>query len=220
MKMFLIIAIILTGFTWSFAQNEQSPIVEKEFDYKNWTLKDVRTSRELELRDLTKGKKLVIAVYFAPWCPNWRHDAPFLERFYEKYKANGLEIVGIGEYDPVDSIKNSLDALKITFPVVYESTDRAEKQKTTHYDYRKMTGDARNWGSPWYVLLDPSALEKKGDTVTKRTRVINGEMIETEGEKFIREKLGLPAEEVKSVADKGKLEVCEPDKKTADLKKP
>jgi hypothetical protein len=37
-------------------------------------------------------------------------------------------------------------------------------------------------------------MEKKGDVLTRKTYVINGEMIELEGEKFIREKLGLPAE--------------------------
>jgi len=46
-------------------------------------------------------------------------------------------------------------------------------------------------------------------------------MIETEGEAFIRKALGLPAGDVKgAVADKGKIEVCEPDGKTPTLKKP
>ena len=153
---------------------------------------------------------------------NWRHDAPFLQRFYDKYKDSGLEIVGVGEYDPVASMKSNLDAMKITFPVVSESTDRASRQKTLHADYRKSTGDTRTWGSPWYILLDPAALERKGDTLVKKSFVINGEMIETEGEKFIREKLGLPAMNPKAaVAGKDKVEVCDPDKPaTITIKKP
>lgn len=175
------------------AQNEQAPIVEKEIEYKDWTYKTVRSGEDLNLRTVAKNNKLVIVVYFAPWCPNWKHDAPMLQRLYEKYHSAGLEIVAVGEYDPLEAIKTNLETLKVTFPAVYESENRSEKQNTRHYSYRKATGDTRNWGSPWYIFLIPSAIEKKGDTLVKKTFVINGEMIETEGEKFIREKLGLPA---------------------------
>ncbi|MBV9215891.1 MAG: TlpA family protein disulfide reductase [Acidobacteria bacterium] len=212
MKLFAAGIIALFAFTISFAQNEQSPIVEKDIMYKNWKYPLVATDEKAELRDLVKGNKLTILVYWAPWCHNWQHDAPFLEKFYEKYHKDGLEIVGIGEYDPVESMKLSLTEFKITFPVVYESINRSQKQKTDHYTYRTSTGDARNWGSPYYVLLTPSMLEKKGDTVTKHTNVINGEMIETEGEAFIRKALGLPPTDPKaSASSSNKAEVCDPD---------
>ena len=84
-------------------------------------------------------------------------------------------------------------------------------------EYRKSTGDNRNWGSPWYVLLDPRAMEKKGDVLVKKTHIINGEMIEAEGERFIRQKLGLPVADVKT-ADKGaKIEACDPTRPTPTL---
>lgn len=221
MKGLFAFVVLLLSLTFAFGQNEQSPIVDKEIDYKNWTYKSIRTGEDVALRDLTVGKKLVIVVYYAPWCMNWRHDAPFLQRFYDKYKANGLEIVAVGEYDPLDSMKNNLNFMKITFPAVYESEKRTDKQYTKHYEYRRSTGDTRNWGSPWYILLEPAAFEKKGDTLVKRSNVINGEMIETEGEKFIREKLGLPPIDPKaSIAANPKIEVCEPEKKTTTLVKP
>lgn len=222
MKSIFVLAIVLFAFSLTFAQNEQSPIVEKDISYKNWTLKSVRTGTDVTLRDLMAGKKLVVVVYFAPWCGNWKHDAPFLQRFYDKYKANGLEIVGVGEYGALDAMKTSLEDLKVTFPVVYESENRTDKQKTAHYQYRVSTGDTRNWGSPWYILLEPERLEKNGDVLVKKTHVINGEMIEAEGEKFIRAKLGLtPGDTKRSVAEKGKVEVCDPEKPSAAiLKKP
>ena len=221
MKSLSVITIVLFAITFSFAQNEQSPIVEKEISYKNWTYKSIQTGQDVNLRDFSKGKKLVIVVYFAPWCGNWRHDAPFLQRFYDKYKTSGLEIVGVGEYDPIASMKTNLDALKITFPTVYESENRTEKQKTQHYEYRKSTGDTRNWGSPWYIFLEPARFEKKGDTLIKKTQVINGEMIEVEGEKFIRNKLGLPPIAPNPMtAERGRVEVCDPAKPTTVLKKP
>lgn len=219
MKIFFAIAFLFISFSFALGQNEQSPIVEKQIDYKNWTYKDIRSDKDINLRDFAAGKKLVIVVYFAPWCPNWKHDAPFLQRFYDKYKAKGLDIIAVGEYDSVAAMKTNLDALKITFPAVYESESRDAREKTLHFDYRKVTGDARKWGSPWYLLLTAAAIEKKGDVLTHKTFVINGEMIEAEGEKFIREKLGLPREDVKAAAS-GKIEACEPDKKIADLKQP
>lgn len=221
-RAFFALGLSMLTFAIAFGQNEQSPIIEKEINYRNWTYRSIRSGEDVTLRDLTAGKKLVIVVYYAPWCGNWKHDAPFLQRFYDKYKANGLEIVGIGEYDPVDVMRSNLDTLKITFPVVYESENRTEKQKTKHYSYRNSTGDTRNWGSPWYILLEPASFEKKGDTLVKRSHVINGEMIEIEGEKYIREKLGLPAVDAKgAVAGKEKAVVCDPDKpSTPALKKP
>ena len=220
MKTFFACVILMLYLTSAYGQNEQSPLIEKEISYKDWTYKNVQTGENVNLRDFTKGKKLTMIVYFAPWCGNWRHDAPILEKLYEKYKAAGLGIIAVGEYDPVASMKNNLDFMKITFPAVYESENRTEKQNTLHYSYRKSTGDNRNWGSPWYVFLTPSAMEKNGDVLTKKTWVINGEMIEAEGELFIRKQLGLPVVDAKgATAEKDKIEVCDPDAKS-DLKVP
>lgn len=220
MKSFFAFLIVVLSFTFSFAQNEQSPMVEKEINYKDWSYKNPKTGETINLRDFAAGKKLTIVVYFAPWCPNWRFDAPMLEKYYQKYKDQGLAVIGVGEYDTVDSMKRNLEFLKLNFPTVYESEDRAEKQKTLHYEYRKSTGDLRSWGSPWYIMLTPSALLNKGDILTKKAFVVNGELIAAEGEAFIRKALGLPAE-MKPIASKsGKIEACEPDSKIADLKKP
>jgi peroxiredoxin len=206
---FAFMAVLLTA-TFVFSQNEQSPIVQKQIAYKNWTYKDNQTGKDINLRDYTKGKKLVAVIYYAPWCPNWRHDAPMVERLYEKYKDKGFAVIGVSEYDTVDAAKANLDTLKITFPSVSESRERADKQKTLHYDYRKSTGDTRGWGSPWYIFLTPSSMEKKGDILTQNTSVINGEMIEVEGERFIRERLGLTATETKSSALAATNKVTEP----------
>ena len=218
MKLFFALGIILFSFTLGFGQNEQSPLVEKEINYKNWTYKDVQTGNDINLRDFAKGKKLTMVVYFAPWCGNWRHDAPMLEKLFEKYKGNGLNIIGVGEYGAIADIKSMLDTLKITFPAVYESENRDKRQYTLHYSYRQSTGDKRNWGSPWYIFLTPSVMEKKGDTLTKKTFVINGEMIEAEGEPFIRKHLGLPALEPKPpLTVSGKIDACETTAKPAEI---
>jgi len=222
MRSFFALGIILCAVVLAFGQNEQSPIVEKEISYKDWTYKDIRTDKEVNLRDLTKGKRLTMVVYFAPWCHNFQHDAPMLARLYQQYKDKGLNIIGVGEYDPVASIRTTFDNFKLTFPAVYESENRDKRQYTQHFNYRQSTGDTRNWGSPWYIFLTPSVMEKKGDILTKKTFVINGEMIEAEGEAFIRKNLGLPplAPEtpvLDTAKSQGKVEACEEDKKPSAL---
>ena len=219
MKCIGVLFLVLFGSIVVFAQNEQAPILEKDIAYKDWTLKDIRSDKQVNLRDLSKGKRLVVVVYFAPWCHNWQHDAPLLQRFYDKYKDKGLEIVGVGEYDPVYSMRQSLDAFKITFPAVYESTSR-DLEATLHYAYRRSTGDTRKWGSVYYVFLEPSLMNKSGDLVVSHTQIINGEVIEPEAEKYIREKLGLAPEVSKITSDNKKAaEICDP-QTPMPLKKP
>lgn len=195
MKTLFILAIMLFSFTFVSAQNEQAPLQEKEFKYKNWTYKSVRDDKQVNLREFAKGKKLVMIVYFAPWCPNWKHEAPFAQKLYEKYKGKGFDVIGVSEYDTVEATKKDLEMKGITFPVVFESDTREAKQKTLHYDYRKATGDTRNWGSPWNVIFKPKNMNKNGDILIEKAFIANGELIETEAEKFIREQLGLKPEE-------------------------
>jgi len=174
----------------AFAQNEQAPMSEKPLTYKDWTYKMVDGDKELNLRQAIAGKKLAIVVYWAPWCPNWKYDAPFVQGLYEKYKANGLEIIGVAEYDAVDKMKAHVKDQKLTFPIVYESTATADREKTTHFSMRREAGDVRKWGSPWYVFLEPAKLER-GEVLATKLQLVNGELIKPDAEKYIRERLGL-----------------------------
>ena len=196
MKSLFILAIILFSLTFVSAQNEQAPIQEKEFKYKNWNYKSVRDDKQINLREFASGKKLVMVVYFAPWCPNWKHEAPFAQKLYEKYKGNGLDVIGVSEYDTVEASKMDLEKKGITFPVVFESDSRDAKQKTPHYEYRKALGDTRNWGSPWNVIFTPKKMNKSGDILIEKAYISSGELIEIEAEKFVREQLGLMPEEM------------------------
>lgn len=194
MKIIAAFIIAFAGFSAVFGQNEQSPIIEKSFPYNDWTYKSVRGEGEINLRSEIKGKKLVMVTYFAPWCPNWRHDVDFVKGLYDKYKANGFEVIGVGEYDPVESMKAHIESYKLGFPVVFESPLRTDKLNTTHYRYRRAAGDVRNWGSPWYIFLEPANIETSGNVITNKANVVNGELIKVDAEKFIRAKLGMPAE--------------------------
>jgi len=174
--------------------HEYAPLLEKPISYKDWTFKSLKDGTPINLREWSKGKKLVAVVYFAPWCGNWRMEAPVIARLYDKYKANGFDVVGVSEYGAADDARHFFTesgAAGAPYTVVLESEARAERDKTTHYGYRQIAGDARRWGSPFNVFLEPSKLNKSGDVLAEKPWVVGGELIEKDADQFIREKLGL-----------------------------
>ncbi len=191
LKAILILLVALAFVPATFAQDghEYSPIIEKTVNYKNWTLNDLKDNKPVELRSLVQGKKLVMLVYFAPWCGNWRFEAPVAARLYEKYKAQGFEVIGVSEYGTRDAVSKFFGPDGPPYPVVSESELREDREKTPHYGYRQLTGDTRRWGSPWNIFLTPSTLAKTGDVLTEKAWVVNGELIEAEADKFIADRL-------------------------------
>jgi thiol-disulfide isomerase/thioredoxin len=171
------------------AQHEYSPLEEKTVNYKNWTLTGLTNDKPVDLRELVAGKKLVMVVYFAPWCGNWKFEAPIAAKLYEKYKDQGFTVIGVSEYGSRDDVKAFFGASGPPYPVVSESETRDDKQKTPHYAYRQLTGDRRNWGSPWNIFLEPAKLAKTGDVLTEKAWVVNGELIEEDVDKWIGERL-------------------------------
>ena len=170
--------------------HEYSPLTEQTVNYKNWTLPNLTSDHQEDLRKVVAGKKLVMVVYFAPWCGNWRNEAPIALKLYEKYKAQGFQVIGVSEYAIRDDVKNFFGKDGPPYPVFTESESRDDKQKTAHYQYRQLTGDKRNWGSPWNIFLEPSKLAATGDLLTEKAFVVNGELIEDEVDKFIASKVG------------------------------
>ena len=186
----LLFALLLTpALSRAQAGHEYSPLVEKTVNYKNWALPNLTTDKANDLRELIAGKKLVMIVYFAPWCGNWRNEAPIAAKLYEKYKGQGFQVIGISEYASKADVKAYFGEAGPSFPIVTESETRDDKQKTAHYGYRQLTGDTRNWGSPWNIFLEPSKVNATGDVLTEKAFVVNGELIEDEVDKFIASKV-------------------------------
>lgn len=171
--------------------HEYAPLQEKAINYQDWTFKSLKDDKPVNLRQWAQGKRLVLVVYFAPWCPNWRNEAPVAARLYEKYKDKGLEVIGVGEYGTRDEVKAFFGEKGAPYAVVMESESKDARTATSHYKYRQATGDTRKWGSPYNIFLEPSKLAKTGDVLTEKAWVVNGELIETDVEKFVRARLGL-----------------------------
>ena len=190
-KLSIIILALLIFSLAAYAQggHEYSPLVEKTVDYKEWSLPDLKTDKPVELRSLMKGKKLVMIVYFAPWCRNWKFEAPVAAKLYDKYKEQGFQVIGVSEYGTKDEVRTFFGEAGAPYPVVVESEGRDVRDKTAHYGYRQLTGDTRNWGSPWNIFLEPEKVNKKGEVLTEKAWVVNGELVEEEVDKFIASKV-------------------------------
>jgi len=195
MKKFILIlvALILTSAaTGAQDGHEYAPVVEKTVNYKTWTLNDLASNKPVALRSLMQGKKLVMVLYFAPWCPNWRNEAPVAASLYDKYKSQGFEIVGVSEYGSRDDVKTSFGPAGATYPVVSESESRDDREKTPHFGYRRLTGDTRKWGSPWNIFLEPGKCSS-GEVLTEKAWIVNGELIQADADKFIHDRLAANA---------------------------
>ena len=172
--------------------HEWAPLLEQKLDYKDWTFKSLSDGSPVNLRGLLKGKKLVLVVYFAPWCGNWKAEAPVVRRLYDKYRSQGLEVVGVSEYASAEDSRKYFESQGgAPYPDVVESDSTSAREQTTHHGYRKAAGDARRWGSPFNVFLEPAKLNPSGDVLTERAWVVGGELIEKDVERFIRERLGI-----------------------------
>jgi hypothetical protein len=206
MKRNIFAAVLMFAFaSFVFSQTgEQAPIVERDFSYNDWFYKDIATDRDVNLRKATSGKKLVMIAYFSPWCPNWKNNVAFVQKMYDKYRASGFEVIGVGEYATVGEMKTHAEQHKLTFPIVWESDSREARETTTHARMRRAAGDTRRWGSPWYVFLEAAKIEPVGSLFARRLPVVNGELIEAEAEKFIRTRLGLEKTAAVEACDEAK----------------
>jgi DsbE subfamily thiol:disulfide oxidoreductase len=66
-----------------------------------------------------KGK-VILLNFWATWCPPCIKEMPFLEAAYEKYKAEGLVIVGINYNEDKETVLHFIQGKGVTFPVAID----------------------------------------------------------------------------------------------------
>ncbi|HZI19529.1 MAG TPA: redoxin family protein [Pyrinomonadaceae bacterium] len=186
------LAVCAAGAARAQGGHEYAPLVEQKVAYKDWTFKSLEGGSPVNLREWAKGKKLVAVVYFAPWCGNWKAQAPVVGKFYEKYRKYGFDVIAVSEYASADDTRKYFEgAGGAPYTVVVESEAPSARDQTTHYALRQACNDTRRWGSPFNVFLEPARLNPTGEVLTEKTWVVGGELVEQDVERFIREKLGL-----------------------------
>lgn len=79
--------------------------------------------------------KVVIVTIGGSWCPNCHDEAPVLQEFYDLYRAQGLEVVGLA-FEYTGNAERDLEQVKIfarrhgiEYPMLYAgATDETEKK--------------------------------------------------------------------------------------------
>ncbi len=157
--------------------------------YKNFTLPTAVDGKQLDLREYTKGKKLVLVTYFAAWCENSNHDYETIQHLLKKFGDKGLGIVGVCNYSEVKEVKEFISKHQPLYPIGIESSDDNQRENTTHYKYRKLCGDERKWGTPFTLLMEAKNIKAEGEIFATEVLAANGELDKKETEKLIKELL-------------------------------
>jgi cytochrome c biogenesis protein CcmG/thiol:disulfide interchange protein DsbE len=83
-----------------------------------FTLDRLDTSGRLGVADL-RGKAVVVN-FWASWCIPCRDEAPVLQRTYERYRDQGLVVLGIDVNDFRADARRFMKRYGLTYPVVYD----------------------------------------------------------------------------------------------------
>jgi len=84
----------------------------------NFVLKDT-SGKEYTLDDF-KGKVVVIN-FWATWCAPCLREMPALENIYQKYRNDGVQVIGIVVVSNKNDISSKLKKTGITYPILLGS---------------------------------------------------------------------------------------------------
>ena len=158
-------------------------------EYKNFTLPTMIEGQKIDLREFSKGKKLVLVTYFAAWCENSNHDYETINHLLKKFGDKGLAVVGICNYSSEQEVKDFIKAHQPTYPICIETSDEKAREKSSHFMYRKQCGDTRKWGTPFSLLIEAKNIKPDGEIFATEVQSANGEMDKKETEKLIKKLL-------------------------------
>ena len=157
--------------------------------YQNFSLPTAVEGQTLDLREAAKGKKLVLVTYFAAWCENSNHDYETVQHLLKKFGDKGLGVIGVCNYSETKEIQAFIAKHHPAYPICIESTDDKLREKTLHYNYRKLCGDPRKWGTPFSLLIEAKNIQADGEMLVSEVLAANGEIDKKEAEKLIKELL-------------------------------
>jgi cytochrome c biogenesis protein CcmG, thiol:disulfide interchange protein DsbE len=72
--------------------------------------------------DLAQHRGSVVVVdFWASWCEPCAEAMPALERIYQRYRGQGLVVIGVSEDRTVDNARGFLQRANVSFPVMHDA---------------------------------------------------------------------------------------------------
>ena len=74
--------------------------------------------------------KVVLLNFWATWCPPCRREMPSMQRLYLKYRARGLAVVAVNQWEDPDLVFEFAGRLSLepTFPILFDRESRIAEQ--------------------------------------------------------------------------------------------
>ena len=169
---------------------EYAAFIERNLDFFDFSFRTIE-DKPFNLRDYAADKPVVIVEYFAGWCANSNRNGHVVERLWSKYRTRGLAVVGVAEYSTPNELRVHINRIGIDYPVVIETMKRRDRKDSSHHKYRRAVGDKRRWGTPFYVIIEACDIQPPGSDgpLARRVFTVSGELIESEAERFIEQRL-------------------------------
>lgn len=111
-KIFLLILILILTSGISFAKKAA------DFTFKDLSGKDV------SLADF-KGK-VIILNFWATWCGPCIYEMPDLEKLYQKYHQEGLQVIGLTLQSPKKQVPQKIAQAGVTYPILLDAEEAVE----------------------------------------------------------------------------------------------
>ena len=69
------------------------------------------------------GKKPLMLIFWASWCPNCTSEVPKVNALVEKYRGQGMEFIGInvGHNDSEGKARRFMDKTGMLYPVIFDT---------------------------------------------------------------------------------------------------
>jgi cytochrome c biogenesis protein CcmG, thiol:disulfide interchange protein DsbE len=111
----------------------------------------------------------VLVNFWASWCDPCREEAPALQRFYERYRDQGVTVLGIDLDDATEDARDFVEEFGLTYPQLRDG------------DGDEWRDDYAMTGFPESFLIDP-----EGDVAQIRRGPVNEEYLTRHMEPLIR----------------------------------
>jgi thiol-disulfide isomerase/thioredoxin len=125
---------LVIGLSWAFSDRSSTRSVTA---IKDFTLQDLE-GKTVRWSDL-EGNGTILN-FWATWCPPCIREMPLLDQTNQNYKSQGINIVGISVGESIDTVRNFVDSIGITYPIWVDSAENASKKTQEIFELYGGTG--------------------------------------------------------------------------------